>query len=94
MTECCLVNTVEAQISAAHTHASNFQRRGLPSASLLWLNAIAMQAELWQWMDGQTFTAASAFQISCMMLMAMLLRGRGPPAVGRIPARWAGPCTG
>ena len=46
MTECCLVNTVDRQISAAQTHASAL-RRGLPSASLLWLKAIAMQAELW-----------------------------------------------
>ena len=63
MTECCLVNMVDRQISAAHAHASTL-RRGLPSASLLWLKAIAMQAELWQWMEGQTFTAASAFHSS------------------------------
>ena len=73
MTECCLVNTVDRQISAAHAHASTL-RRGLPSASLLWLKAIAMQAELWQWMEGQTFTEASAFQMSCIRVMAMLLQ--------------------
>ena len=42
-----------------------------------------MQAELWQWMDGHTLTEASALQISCMMLIAMLLRPTAS-TVGRI----------
>jgi len=89
MTECCLVNTVDRQMSAAHAHASTL-RRGLPSASLLWLKAIAMQAELWQWMEGQTFTAASAFHSSCMIRSAGLSRprvstaGRSSSPLGRI----------
>ena len=70
MMECCLVNTVDAQISAAHTQARIF-RAGRSFASLLWLNASAMQAELWQWMDGHTLTEASALQISCMMLIVL-----------------------
>ena len=49
------MNTVDAQISAAHTQARIF-RAGRSFASLLWLNASAMQAELWQWMDGHTLT--------------------------------------
>ena len=56
---------------------------GRSFASLLWLNASAMQAELWQWMDGHTLTEASALQISCMMLIAMLLRPTAS-TVGRI----------
>ena len=77
-----MVNTVDAQISAAHTQARIF-RAGRSFASLLWLNASAMQAELWQWMDGHTLTEASALQISCMMLIAMLLRPTAS-TVGRI----------
>ena len=42
-----------------------------------------MQAELWQWMEGQTFTEASAFQMSCIRVMAMLLRPTSS-AVGRM----------
>ena len=76
-----MVNTVEAQISTAHTHASTF-RAGRSFARRLLVKASAMQAELWQWMDGHTFTDASAFQISCRMLMAMLLRSTSS-AVGR-----------
>ena len=77
------------QISTAQTHATAL-RRGLPSASLLWLKAIAMQAELWQWMEGQTFTAASAFHSSCMIRSAGLslprvsTAGRSYSPLGRI----------
>ena len=55
MMECCLVKTVEAQMRAAQPKArilSHFFFR----ASVLPEKAMAMQAELWQWMEGQTFT--------------------------------------
>ena len=52
-------------------------------ASVLPEKAMAMQAELWQWMEGQTFTEASAFQMSCIRVMAMLLRPTSS-AMGRI----------
>ena len=69
-------------MSAAHTQASTF-RPGRFSVRVLLLNASAMQAELWQWMDGQTLTEASALHSSCMMRMAMLLRPTAS-AVGRM----------
>src|SRR5699024_7010013 len=89
MTECCLVNTVDTQISPAHTKASTFSQ-GRPWASSLLAKARAMQPELWQWMEGQTLLEASAFQISCMMSMAKLSRptcsavGRRSTPLGRI----------
>ena len=42
-----------------------------------------MQPELWQWMEGQTLTEASAFQSICMIRMAMLSRPMAS-AVGRM----------
>ena len=92
MIECCLVNTVDAQISPAQPKASTLSQ-GLPWASLLLAKARAMQPELWQWMEGQTLLEASAFQISCMRSMAMLSRptwaavGRRSTPLGRIMYR-------
>ena len=73
MMECCLVKTVDAQMSAAQPKASTLSH-GRSFASVLPEKAMAMQAELWQWMEGQTFTEASAFQMSYIRVMAMLLR--------------------
>src|SRR5699024_3055528 len=73
MIECCLVNTVDAQISPAQPKASTLSQ-GLPWASLLLAKARAMQPELWQWMEGQTLLEASAVQIRRMRPMGGLPR--------------------
>ena len=69
-------------MSSAHAKASTC-RAGRCFASLLREKASAIQPELWQWMEGQTFTEASALQSSCMMPMAMLSRPTAS-AVGRM----------
>ena len=77
-----MVKTVEAQMRAAQPKArilSHFFSR----ASVLPEKAMAMQAELWQWMEGQTFTEASAVQMSCSRGMARVLRPTSS-AMGRI----------
>ena len=47
------------QISPAHSQAAALSA-GRCLASALLLNASAMAAELWQWMDGQTLVGESA----------------------------------
>ena len=82
MMECCLVNTVEAQMSAAHTQAAALSQ-GRCFVSVLPEKAMAMQAVLWQWTEGQTLTEASAFQMSCIKVMAKFSRPMAS-AVGRM----------
>ena len=63
MMECCLVKTVDAQMSAAQPEGQHFEPRAVFRQRAA-EKAMAIQAELWQWMEGQTFTEASAFQIA------------------------------
>ncbi len=48
-------------MSAAQAEGQHFEPRAVFFCQLTVAEGHAMQAELWQWMEGQTFTAASAF---------------------------------